>query len=306
LDSIVRTGKFDIIHAHGHHYPITWRAIASAAKYDIPSVLTLHGMYALNPAVFGGKTKLETLFNKYIFTRILSKATSVIGLTKQITEYARQYGGGSTTYYTIANGVDTTAYIENLKRKKEYRKKYDISEDNIVILFSGRFEHVKGILEFANAVKSIVKDVPKLRIVIVGEGTLESRVKSILGGLDQTQVLSWRPSEEIHELYIASDIFVIPSRFEALPIAIIEAMNAGLHIVYTPVGGIPDILEKYASRTMIRNSSVEEIENALTQLIYTFPVDANITESLNYARNFDWKNIVFEVEKLYSKIGRSA
>jgi glycosyltransferase involved in cell wall biosynthesis len=262
-------------------------------------------MYALNPGVLGGKTKLEMLFNKYIFTRILTRVTSVIGLTKQITEYAMEFGGGSTNYYTIANGVDTATYSENLKRKKEYRAKYNIATDSIVLLFRGRFEHVKGILEFASAVKSIIKKKsPKLQVFLVGGGALEEEVRSILHGLDQAHVLSWQPIEELHELYIASDIFAIPSKFEALPITIIEAMNAGLHIVYTPVGGVPDILEKYAPKTMIKNSSVEEIENALTHLISVFPVNTNIEDSLNYARNFDWKNIAVDVERLYSKTGR--
>jgi len=247
LDSIIRTGKFDIIHAHGHHYPITWMAIASASKYDLPCVLTLHGMFALNPTVFGGKTMLETLFNKYAFTKILAKVNAVIGLTRQVTEYAMAFGERSTKYSTIPNGVDTDKYKENLKRKKAFRKKYNLDENNIVILFCGRFERVKGAMEFATAISNIVNKTPTgLQIVMVGEGSLESKLKSIVDGLHQIQVLSWRPAEEIHELYIASDIFVIPSRFEALPIAMIEAMNAGLHVIYTAVGGIPDVLENCA------------------------------------------------------------
>src|SRR5215469_13025388 len=42
IDSIIRKGSFDIIHAHGHHYPISWIAINSAHKHSIPCVLTLH------------------------------------------------------------------------------------------------------------------------------------------------------------------------------------------------------------------------------------------------------------------------
>jgi glycosyltransferase involved in cell wall biosynthesis len=305
LDSIIRIGKFDIIHAHGHHYPSTWRAIASAAKYDIPSVLTLHGMYALNPGVLGGKTRLEMLFNKYVFKGILNKTTSVIGLTKQITKYAMELGGASTSYYTIANGVNTATYSENLKRKKEYRAKYNIPADNIVILFSGRFEHVKGVLEFANAVRNIVNTQGfKLQIFLVGAGTLEEDVRSILHGLDQAHVLSWQPIEKLHEIYIASDIFVIPSKFEALPITIIEAMNAGLHIVYTPVGGIPDILEEYAPKTVIRNSSSDEIESALIGILSDFPINMNNKKSMDYARKFDWRNIAVDVNKLYSEVAK--
>src|SRR5713226_4032182 len=63
IDSIIRKGDFDIVQVHGHHYPISWCGINSARKYDIPTVLTLHGMYALNLNKLGGKSKVENYFN---------------------------------------------------------------------------------------------------------------------------------------------------------------------------------------------------------------------------------------------------
>jgi len=234
LESIIRKGNFDFIHVHGHHYPISWMAINFAHKHGIPSVLTLHGMYALNPNVLGGRSRIEDFFNRHLFTKILSKTTAVIGLTAQLTNYAKQFGKESIKYFTIPNGADTARYIENMKRKNEFREKYKIDKDHIVILFCGRFEQVKGIIEFTNAAKNIVRT-KGVEVVIVGGGSLESFVRSILKCIDGIHLLGWQPAENIHELFIASDIFVIPSNFEALPLTVIEAMNAGLHIVYTPV-----------------------------------------------------------------------
>ncbi len=86
MGSFIQKGSFDIIHAHGHHYPISWLAINYAKKYDVPCVLTLHGgMYSLNPYNLGGKTIFEQVFNKYVLSRILAATDAVVGLTKQIT-----------------------------------------------------------------------------------------------------------------------------------------------------------------------------------------------------------------------------
>src|SRR2546426_4368219 len=54
IDAVIRSENFDVVHVHGHHYPISWMALKSARKHRVPSVLTLHGMYALNPNVLGG------------------------------------------------------------------------------------------------------------------------------------------------------------------------------------------------------------------------------------------------------------
>ena len=49
IKQIITENNIDIIHTHGHHYYLTWKTIAAAKKLKIPSVLTLHGLYALNP-----------------------------------------------------------------------------------------------------------------------------------------------------------------------------------------------------------------------------------------------------------------
>ena len=300
IDSIIRKGSFDIVHIHGHHYPVSWFAASSAQKYNIPSILTMHGMYALNPNVLGGKSKIEEYFNKFITRKYISKTRGIIGLTEQITNYAKLYGNNALKYFTIPNGVNTSLFKNNLKRKNEYREKFHLSQDSTVLLFLGRFEHVKGVVEFATAAKNITKN-EKIEILIVGAGSLESQVRSLVHGNNRIHMLNWQPYEKIHEIYIASDIFVIPSRFEALPLTIIEAMNAGLHIVYTPVGGIPDILNEYAPKTLLSTISTQEIQKVLADLISNFP-SINLNQSFAYAEQFDWEKIAEQTTNAYSDI----
>lgn len=304
VNSIIRNGSFDLIHVHGQHYPISWIAINSAHKYNIPSVLTVHGTYALNP--LGGKTRIEEWFNKHIFTRILTKTTAVIGLTKQVTAYAKQYGGRSTRYYTVGNGVNTSLYKNNLTNKKRYRLEYGIDPEAIVVLFRGRFDENKSVIEFAKAARKIIKyntRSKKVEVVVVGGGPLDSEVYSILRDLKDVHVLKYQPYDRVHELYIASDIFVIPSKYEGLPIALVEAMNAFLHIVYTAVGGMPDILQGYFPKTKLANTSTEEIHRVLTSLLAGFQTDRSIDDdSISYAQSLDWTNIALAISKIYAEL----
>jgi glycosyltransferase involved in cell wall biosynthesis len=304
LDSLIRKEHFDIVHVHDHHYPICWLAINSAYKYGIPIVLSMHTLYALNPKIMGGKTVLEEWLNKHVFTKILAKTDAIIGGTRQVTDYAKEIGKQSAKYFTIPAGVNTHVYKENIMKKNEYRIKYNLHPDSIVILFVGRFEHVKGIIEFTNAVKNIIKyNNNKVEVVLVGNGSLDYYVQSILHGVDRVHLLKWQPNNRIHEIYITADIFVLPSRFEGLPLTIIEAMNAGLHIVYTPVGGIPDILQEYFPKTRLIATSSEEIQKTLITLLeYYSPSLQDRGSSFDYAQKFDWNNIASDVNKVYEVI----
>ena len=138
-------------------------------------------------------------------------------------------------------------------------------------------------------------------MLIVGAGSQENNIKSILKGIDRIHFFPWQSPQEIHKFYIASDIFVIPSRYEGFPLTLIEAMNAGLHIVYTPVGGMPEAIEGYSLKTCIKITSSEEIQNVLTEIISHYSFKEDLNESLNYARKFDWHNLAQETIKVYDE-----
>jgi glycosyltransferase involved in cell wall biosynthesis len=306
LRSLIRNGQFDIIHIHGHHYPISWLAVNAANKYGIPVALTLHGTFSLNPYVSGGKTGIEIWLNKNFFPRVLNNASAIIGLTKQITKYAMMFGGNTTQYFTIPNGIDTDIYTENLDLKKKYREKYGFSPDAIIILFLGRFEHVKGILEFVNAAKELTNELGKrVEVVLVGGGSLEQEIVQKSNSTCGIHILGWQKEDMVHEIYIASDIFVLPSRFEALPITVIEAMNAGLHIVYSAVGGVPEILQPYPKKTPLSEVTSQKIRQALVSVIEENFFDPKLNNlSTEYAKTFDWRKIIIQVKGVYEGILR--
>lgn len=303
INSIIKNGNFDIVHVHGHHYPICWIAISSAYRNKIPTVLSLHGTYALNPKTLGGKSLLEDLFNRYIFRNILSKCNFVIGGTNQIIEYAKNYSSLHNKFRIVPNGVNTRDYFSNLAKKREYRFKYNLDQDKVVILFVGRFDESKGALDFAKAAKLLLKQYHnKFEVVFVGKGNLEPEIKSHLEGLDNVNIINWQPADKIHEIYIASDIYVLPSKFEGLPLSIIEAMNANLHIVFSNVGGVSDILQGYAKKTMLTYATPSEISEIIIGISKDNSFCRNDSDSITYAQSFDWSKIAKDISLIYKEL----
>jgi len=303
LRRIIKNEKVDIIHSHGHHYPLTWLSIFYAKKCRAPTALTLHGMYALNPYVFGGQTLPEEVFNRTWLRTLLKRSDSIISLSRSIMNYVKRYGPKEAKYYVIPNGVDVNLYSKNLHRKMEYRAKHGLPQDKRVVLFRARFAHVKSVLESAYAVKSIAKSRQDIFCLFVGDGPLKHAVKEILSQTKNVRVLGWMPAEILHELYIASDIYLLPSKWEALPITLIEAMAARLRIVSTPVGGIPDVLEGYPLKVIINDSKPSTIFEALYKVCDDYDYDLKIVSEIeDYVKQFDWNVIASRVEHVYNEI----
>ncbi len=301
ITRIVKEKDIDVIHAHGHHYYTTWRALGLAKKLGLPAVLSLHGLYALKPSDPIAQVS-EGIFNRTVFTWELDQATAVIGLTPTITGYAKKYGAQS-KYYTIPNGVNRTLFEENKKHKLQYRRKFNIPKDKIVILFRGRFADIKGVLELARAAKIIVGKNPDVFFLFVGGGSLAPELATILKSINKnSQIIGWTPVDELQELYIASDIFVLPSKAEALPLTILEAMAANLYIVATPVGGVPDVLKNYPFKLLINQADQEKISETLLSVIEQKTYLISNSPDHSYLDSYDWSKIAERIEKVYLEI----
>ena len=113
----------------------------------------------------------------------------------------------------------------------------------------GRFDESKGALIFAKATELIMRNHEnKFEVIMVGQGKQVHEIRSVAQGVKGMRILNWQPVENIHEIYIAADIFILPSKFEALPLTILEAMAADLQIIYSNVGGVNDILQGYSKK----------------------------------------------------------
>jgi len=306
LDRLDESQEIDVIHTHGHHYPINWISAYWAKKRNKNVLLTLHGMYALNPNKAGGKTIVEEFFNQTVFKWFLDKMDCIIGLAPPLVQYALKYAGKKKIKTcVIPNGVELELYKKNLDKKRIFRKIYNLPEEDVIVLYRGRFANVKGVLTLSKIIKKISKEVKNTFFLFVGGGLLKNKIKKILCGLRNCRVLDWAPKDRIHHLYIASDIYVLPSKWEAVPITIIEAMASQLFIITSKVGGIPYVLSGYPFKIFIDPNNPFELYLRLKKIIHlyqisqeSFRIDTKTYTSL--LSKFDWKTIVERLINLYN------
>jgi len=138
----------------------------------------------------------------------------------------------------------------------------------VQFLSLGRLSERKGSYDLVKAFALLSPELrARARLVLAGDGDVEG-VRQLAAPLgDSVRVHSWIDSAERDRLLDASDVFVLPSHAEGLPMALLEAMAAGLPAIVTPVGGIPDALTHGAEGLLVEPGRTDQLAAAMTRLL---------------------------------------
>ena len=154
------------------------------------------------------------------------------------------------TIVHIPNGVDTHTLAPSAERRQEMRRSLGIHEDDRVVGFVGRFHPHKGVDVFLAALLTPLRKDLRLRLILAGKdlrkGDTEfGRLLVKLGYADAEieRVHAVGPQMEMPDLYCAMDVFVLASRVEGTPNALLEAMSCGVTAVATDVGDAAAVVD---------------------------------------------------------------
>ncbi|MGB9616467.1 MAG: glycosyltransferase family 4 protein [Desulfomonilaceae bacterium] len=156
---------------------------------------------------------------------------------------------------------------------EKIRYEFGIPDDHFLVLTVGFIGWRKGQLDILDAVPEIVNRVKRVRFVMVGGEEFPGESAPVRQRIEQEGLGRWvSVIDEIdRERVIAcmseSDIFLLPSRREGMPMSILEAMRAGLPIVSTTVGGIPEMIEHEKAGILIPPGSPSQIARAVVELL---------------------------------------
>ncbi len=110
--------------------------------------------------------------------------------------------------------------------------------DSTLLLYVGRLSTEKRIGDL----RAVLEQVPDTRLVLVGSGPERAALERHFAGTN-TVFMGYMQGEELSQVYASADVFVFPSALETFGLVVVEAMAAGLPVVASRVGGIPDVVE---------------------------------------------------------------
>lgn len=187
-------------------------------------------------------------WNRLRIALIKRLSTGVIFATPQI---ARNFGKPPERqqWFFVPNPVEVEKFMVSAEEALACRKEHNIPQNVPVLLTIGFVSRRKGIDVLLRAFARIIKDFPSARLLVVGPYTKTPPVywnklqQIIADGQLEKNVIFTGFRDDVPGLLVMSDIFVLPSRNEAMPICLLEAMAAGKPIIATRVDAVEDILE---------------------------------------------------------------
>ena len=143
------------------------------------------------------------------------------------------------------------------------------SDQALVIGCVARMDVAKGVFNLLEAFRRLQKNHPQLRLVLVGAGDGSTTLAKLVAehGLANSVTLAGHYSGDVTHLLSQFDIFAFPSLWEGFPYSILEVMRAGLPIISTNVGGIPEAITDGVEGLLVSPGSVNELTNGLERLI---------------------------------------
>jgi glycosyltransferase involved in cell wall biosynthesis len=263
LSSVVRTGRFDVVHAHGFKAGLVGRI---AARYGgaRAMVVTAHNHVLSRtdtPAAMRAIYRAAERSLSGLVTRYIAVSDSVRR------ELVEAYGLPADKVVTVHNGVDPTAFVSPRDQAKA-RNGLGLPLDTPVVGLAARFSTQKGLRHLLDAAPLLRARFPSITVVIGGEGPLAAQLREHAAALGVTTYVRWPGSvADIPTFLAALDVYVSPAETEALGIALVEAGLAGIPVVATDVGGVPEVIVDGQTGVLVPPSDAPALAAAVAGLL---------------------------------------
>lgn len=216
LLKIIRAGNYDIVHAHGNSSTLFLEM--AAAKIAGVKVRIAHSH---------NSTCAHKIVNKILRPFFLRSYTHGFACSKK----AGRWLFKDRSFTVIPNGIDTEKYSFNDQTREEYRKRYHL-QDKKVIGHVGAMNDQKNHDFLIDIFYELSKMDPKYILVLIGDGDLRQEITRKVTVLAiEDKVLFLGKSLEVPKLLQAMDIMLLPSRYEGLPVVMLEWQCAGLPMI---------------------------------------------------------------------------
>jgi glycogen synthase len=288
--------RFDLIHAHqGEDLAVLPIALIAARLAALPIVVTLHTSLRHTFSGSGPRGRLLAGAGGRIEGAACRRADAVIALSARLIPMLREDAVPAGRIHVIPPGVNSAEFSPDVEDPVP-----ELPHPRVV--FVGRLVEQKGVdTLLAAAAMMRRKDA---RILLVGDGPLrrqlEARVRDA-GLRERVQILGFRSHCEIPAILRHGDLFCLPSRFEEISSALLEAMRAGLPIVAADVGGIAEALDG-AGRLVAAGdprSLAQAIDELLTDRALASRLGAMACER---ARAYEWSELAGKVLEVYRAV----
>jgi glycosyltransferase involved in cell wall biosynthesis len=202
----------------------------------------------------------------------------------------------------VVHGTDPRLVVRGAAARDAGRAELGVPGGALVVGTVGNFTAKKDQATLLRAVAALPERGREVVLVLIGLGPLEDELRALAVELGIAgRVLFPGSRDDVFALLPAFDAFVLSSRFEGLPIALLEAMATGVAPVATRVGGIPEVVTDGVDGLLVAPADPEALAGALERLLSDDALRGRLGESArDRALAFDLANAVRRTEAIYA------
>jgi len=304
---IINRVRPDLVHVHNR--PLLALSLARRVAGEIPVILHMHNLYESL-----GKRERPPLGSPIPVAGFAACSQFVLDRERS------RLGLGAACHRVIYNGVETGAFAsiwDHDPQRQQIREQYGL-EDEPTVLFAGKLRESKGVHILVRAMARVWEIAPRAVLVLVGgteygrgrtmrETPFMGRLRRDLAGAKGRVVLTgFIPPADMPRAYLLGDVFVGPSQIEeGLGLVFLEAAAAGLPIIATRRGGIPEVVRDGVNGLLLRQ---KDDDAELAEQIIGLLSDAPWRQRLGrqgrewVAENFSWERIAGTLEEFYDEV----
>ncbi len=257
VKSLIAREQIDLIHAQTRVTQVMGSVLSRLTGK--PMITTCHGF-----------------FRPRLFRRLLSCwGQGVIAISRPVKEHLlNDFKVDATRIHLVPNGIDlsqfefTTPLLRQVKRQQ-----WRITADPMIGIIA-RLSTVKGIDVLLKAMPEVLRFFPKAQLMIVGEGPEGERLKAMAFDLGLGEHVRFDPivnrTSDVLPLF---NIFVMPSLQEGLGLSVMEAQAAGIPVVVSNVGGLPDLVSEGQTGLLVNSGDAASLAGGIVRMLKD-PIEA--------------------------------
>lgn len=198
----------------------------------------------------------------------------------------------------IANSVEKSLFFKDNFKRTQMRQKNNFSKDDIIFISVARLAPVKNPLGLVQAFSNIIPTCPHAKLILVGEGELKQDLENFIKvNLLEKNIFLVGAQQNINDWLNMADVFVLLSKEESLPLALLEAQKVGLPCIVSKVGDMPRQII-HGQNGFVCNSTDETLVSCLLTELYT---NTHLRERMGQ-ENFKKAHLVPDSNQQYEQL----
>jgi glycosyltransferase involved in cell wall biosynthesis len=241
LYSIIRDGRYDVVHAHLYRAQIYARPAARLAR--TPAVVTTE--HSIGETQIERRKMTARVRALYLGTELCSDAT--IAVSDTVRGRLEKWGVPARKITVIPNGLDFSRVSFDAEGRQRLRSEHDIPPDAFVVGVLGRLDPIKRYHMVIEAAAPLLDN--ECKLLVVGDGEERARLEQVaLDSGAEKHVIFAGERQDAGAVLSALDLFVASSSQETFGLSVLEALANGLPAVYTVCPALDDVVTDRAHR----------------------------------------------------------